>query len=181
MNKRKIEAIIVVEGKSDVAFLSSFIEAEFVETNGSDVPKPTIEYLKEQSTSKPIIVLTDPDFPGQKIRTELDDNISNLKHVFINKKDAIKNGKVGVAETSRKIVLDALNFPLEKRANFDSELSVNDLYNLGLSGSNNSHYLRTKVAEHFHLGFVNAKRFLNRARSMNITYQEIKDAINEVQ
>ncbi|MDD3206960.1 MAG: ribonuclease M5 [Erysipelotrichia bacterium] len=181
MSKRKIEAIIVVEGKSDIAFLSSFLEAEFVETNGSDVPESTIDYLKKQSTSKTIIVLTDPDFPGHKIRTELDDKITNLKHVFINKKDAIKNGKVGVAETSKNAVLEALNFPLEKRADSNSELTANDLYNLGLSGLKNSHHIRAKVAERFHLGFVNAKHFLKRARSMNITYQQIQEAINEIQ
>ena len=35
--KKIINAIIVVEGKSDVQFLESFIDARFVITNGSDV------------------------------------------------------------------------------------------------------------------------------------------------
>ena len=42
--KKIINAIIVVEGKSDVQFLESFIDAEFVITNGSDVPRETINY-----------------------------------------------------------------------------------------------------------------------------------------
>jgi len=98
MKKTKINAIIVVEGVTDVAFLTSFIDAELVSTNGSDVPVSTIAYLKEQSKIKPIVVLTDPDSPGQKIRAKLDEHIVNLRHCFIDKKNAVRDGKVGVAE-----------------------------------------------------------------------------------
>ena len=50
----RIDGVIVVEGKSDVAFLSNFIDSEFVVTNGSEVSKDTIEYVKKASESKPI-------------------------------------------------------------------------------------------------------------------------------
>ena len=83
--KKTLDAILVVEGKTDVAFLSNYIDAEFVITNGSDVPPKTIEYLKEASKNREIIVLTDPDFPGKKIRDTLDKEIPNLKHCFIDK------------------------------------------------------------------------------------------------
>ena len=97
--KEKIDALIVVEGKSDVALLSNYFDCEFVTTNGSDIPASTIEYLKEaKANGKNIIVLTDPDSPGKRIRDVLDQNIPNLKHAFIEKKFAVKNGKVGVAE-----------------------------------------------------------------------------------
>jgi 5S rRNA maturation endonuclease (ribonuclease M5) len=46
MKKTKINAIIVVEGVTDVAFLTSFIDAELVSTNGSDVPVSTIAYFE---------------------------------------------------------------------------------------------------------------------------------------
>ena len=36
--KKIVNGIIVVEGKTDVAFLSQFIDAEFVTTNGSEIP-----------------------------------------------------------------------------------------------------------------------------------------------
>ena len=67
----KIDGVIVVEGKSDVAFLSNFINAQFVTTNGSEISKETIEYLKTLSKNKDIYVLTDPDFPGERIRKVL--------------------------------------------------------------------------------------------------------------
>lgn len=62
--KKKINGIIVVEGKTDVELLSSYIDAEFVITNGSAINEKTINYLK--SVDRDIYVLTDPDFPGKK-------------------------------------------------------------------------------------------------------------------
>ena len=83
--KKIINAIIVVEGKSDVQFLESFIDARFVITNGSDVPRETIEYLKELSKNNKIIVLTDPDSPGKRIRDILNNEIPNLFHAYVYK------------------------------------------------------------------------------------------------
>jgi ribonuclease M5 len=177
--KKKINAILVVEGKTDIAFLSSFIDAEFVSTNGSDVPEETINYLKKQQANKEIIVFTDPDTPGQLIRAKLDEAIPGLKHSYVAKKDAIKNGKVGVAETSQKRILEALNFQIKTNTNNKSDLKEIDLYELGLLGSKNATEKRNYVAAYFHLGFVNAKQLLKRARSMNLTHQIIKEAIDE--
>lgn len=53
--KKQLDAILVVEGKSDVAYLSSFIDAEFVITNGSDIPLDTISYLKKASKKKKLL------------------------------------------------------------------------------------------------------------------------------
>ena len=42
-NKTPIDAVIVVEGKSDVLFLETFLEPiDFIITNGSEISKNTI-------------------------------------------------------------------------------------------------------------------------------------------
>ena len=93
--KKIINGIIVVEGKTDVAFLSEFIDAEFVTTNGSDTPSDTIQSLQKAQEKRNIFVLTDPDTPGKKIRDTLDQHIPNLKHCFVSKESSIKKNKVG--------------------------------------------------------------------------------------
>ena len=178
--KKKIDAIIVVEGITDIAFLNSFIDAEFVSTNGSDVPDTTIAYLKEQSHIKPIVVLTDPDTPGQMIRTKLDANIPDLRHCFLNKKDAVKKGKVGVAEAERKTILKALDFQLVTSHSMKSDLREIDLFKLGLVGTPNSSKIRIRISDRFHLGYVNGKQLLKRARSLNLSYQQLEEAVREI-
>ena len=87
---RKIKEIIIVEGKHDIAFLKTFLEADFIETNGlglNEQTKLTIKKLYEQGNE--FIVLTDPDYPGEKIRKEIQEIAPNCKHAFIRKKEAI--------------------------------------------------------------------------------------------
>ena len=125
-------AIIVVEGTSDEAFISSFLDADIVVTNGSSVPRETIEYLKKASEHRDIVVLTDPDSPGKRIRDILDQNIEGLQHAFVLKEHAIKHHKVGVAESSKEDVLMALSHLVPSKNNRRGNLVMSDLFDLGL-------------------------------------------------
>lgn len=171
-------ALIVVEGASDKAFLTSFLNAEIVVTNGSEVSRETIEYIKEASARKSVVVLTDPDFPGKKIRDKLDSQIPGLKHAFIPKEKAIKGHKVGVAESNKETVLQALSFPLEEKAPSSNAISMSDLYDLGFVGRESSSSLREKVMAKLHLGYGNAKTFLKRANAMGLTKEDLEKAIH---
>lgn len=168
--KKVINKVIVVEGKSDVSFLSQYIDAEFVVTNGSEIPVETIKYL--QCIKKEIIVLTDPDFPGKKIRDTLDTYIPNLKHCFISKENSVKHGKVGVAEGNIEEILKALENNFEINRNI-GELTMNDLYKLGFVGREDSEKKRENACRKFNLGFCNAKTFLLRLNSKEINISEL--------
>ena len=170
----KINGAIVVEGKSDVCFLSSFIDAEFVITNGSDIPSETIDYLKNISKDKEIYVLTDPDSPGERIRKVLDEKIPNLKHCFIKKENSIKNGKVGVAESTKEEIQNALKNAIQTKNGNIGSLTMSDLILLGLSGEKDSLEKREQIAEKLHLGHCNAKTFLKRLNYCNINIDELK-------
>lgn len=172
--KKIINGIIVVEGITDVAFLSQFIDAEFVTTNGSDVPSKTIEYLQKSSGNRDIFVLTDPDAPGKKIRDILDQNIPNLKHCFVSKKHSIKNNKVGVAESTKEEVLSSLENYISTNKTFDVNLTMADLTLLGLVGDNEASIKREKIIKKFHLGHCNAKTFLKRLNYSGLTLEDIK-------
>ena len=175
--KKKINGIIVVEGKSDVAFLSTFIDAEFVTTNGSEISSKTIEYLQKSSGNRHIFVLTDPDSPGKRIRDVLDQNIPNLKHCFVSKENSIKKNKVGVAESTKEEVLKALSNALETNPSKTSEITISDLMNLGLIGQENSLEKREKISNKFHLGFCNAKTFLKRINYSGLSLEDIKNCL----
>ena len=171
--KKKINGIIVVEGKSDVELLSSYIDAEFVITNGSALDKKTIEYLK--NANREIYVLTDPDFPGKKIRDELSQYIANLRHVFIKKENSIKHGKVGVAEGDIKEILEAIEQAYVEKPEPKGELKMSDLHELGLIGSVDSKDKRERICDKFHLGFCNAKTLLKRLNNNGIKKEELKE------
>ena len=170
--KKIINGIIVVEGKTDVDFLSSYIEAEFVVTNGSALNQDTINYLK--NTNRDIYVLTDPDFPGKKIRDELSANIQNLRHVFIKKENSIKHGKVGVAEGDISEILRAFENAYVEKTNVSNTITMNDLVDLGFVGTNDSKKKRERACNNLCLGFCNAKTFLKRLNNNGITKETLK-------
>lgn len=173
----KVDGIIVVEGKSDIAFLSNFIDAEFVITNGSDIPSDTISYLKQASKNKQIYVLTDPDYPGERIRKILDENIDGIHHCFVSKDKSIKKGKVGVAESTKDEVIKALKNTVKTSKENKGSLTMNDLMDLGLTGSADSSNKRAKVSEVFNLGHCNAKVLLKRLNYCGINIDDIKKAL----
>lgn len=179
MDKIKYPAVIVVEGTSDVAFLGSFLETEFVITNGSDVPRETIEYLKKIKEKKDIVVLTDPDYPGKRIRAILDEQIPGLLHAFVRKEKSIKHHKVGVAESTRGEVLMALSHIVPQESETPGTLTMSDLQDLGLMGGDLASLKRKKLQESLCLGFGNAKTLLRRLNALAITKEEIEEVLTD--
>lgn len=178
MDKIKYPAVIVVEGASDVALLSSFLDAEFVITNGSEVSRETIDYLKEVKKRKDVVVLTDPDYPGKRIRAILDEHIPGLLHAFVRKEKSIKHHKVGVAESSKDEVLLALSHIVPAPSEKEGDLVMADLMDLGLMGGEEAKQRRLLLQEELHLGHGNAKTLLRRLNALNLSKEDIEEALH---
>ncbi len=169
-----MNSIIVVEGYHDASRIKEiYKDANIIITDGSKIKKETIDNLKELSKSNKIIVFTDPDYPGIRIRHIIEENISCVYHAFLDKDKCISKNKkkVGVEHANIEDIKSALNmvYETEKRGN----LTLNDLYELGLVASTNSSYLRNEISKHYNIGTNNAKTFLNRINSFNISKEEL--------
>ena len=174
----KYNGIIVVEGKTDVSLLSSFLEADIVTTNGSAISEETLNFLEEASKTREIVLLLDPDSPGKKIRDAIAQRIPNAKHAFIPKEKAIKHHKVGVAESDKDTILDALANLVPEKSSIPGSLTMNDLFELGITGSDTSASLRFKIGSKLHIGSTNAKTFIKRANALGIDRKSLEDLIN---
>ena len=173
MNKKS--PVIVVEGKTDIDKLEKITNAILISTNGSSVPRETIEYIKELSMERKVIILTDPDYPGLRIRNILNQEIPNAYNAFVRRDKASNGKKLGVAETPVEEIIKALEeaqvFNLEKE---EMSISLQDLYELGLVGQDNSTSLRNKVYEYYRLGYGNSKTLIKRLSSLGITKEDLK-------
>jgi ribonuclease M5 len=173
--KLKMNALIVVEGVKDVQKLTPLIEADFVTTNGSALSAEVIEFIRQAKTKgREVIVFTDPDFPGEKIRQSLEQAIPGLTHAFVEKKFAISHGKVGVAEATEVAILQALSQKLTPHPDIRGSLTMQDLAKLGFVGDQHAAILREKTNQHFHLGPCNVKTMLKRLNVLGIGYDELK-------
>lgn len=178
MNKIKCSAVLVVEGKMDKDLIESFMDVDIITTNGSEVSRETIEFIREVSKKRQVIVLTDPDSPGKRIRDIINNEVPGLLNAFVPKEKCIKKHKVGVAESSKEVILDALNHLIPSTPSPESDLTMADLYEFGLVGETNSSELRKKYEERFHLGHTNAKTLLARLRALGLTKKDLREFAN---
>lgn len=175
-NKYIIDGILVVEGKSDVEFLSNFLDCEFIITNGSEISSDTISLIKSLSQNKNIIVLTDPDSPGKRIRDIINREVDGCYNAFIRKELSIRKNKVGVAESTKEEVLKSLqNIHLFKRNNEKPLITYKDLIIFGYLALDNKKF-RTFLANKYGFDVVNTKTLIKRINMLNIPIEkEIKD------
>ena len=170
----KIKEVIVVEGKTDTNLLKSFLDCDTIETDGTRVRPATMELIKKASETRGIIIMTDPDVPGMKIREKILKEIPNCKQAFVNKKDAIKKNKVGIAETDPTNILKAL----ENVTSYEQgrvSITYPEFLSLHLSGNSAK---RLFVYDYFHLGYGNVKTLYKRLNMVGITKQEVEEALN---
>ena len=99
---KRINEIVVVEGKTDSQLLKELYDVDTIETHGLGLDEKTLELIKEASKTRGVIVLTDPDYPGLKIRNQVEKYVQNCKHAFVDRKDAIGRKKLGIAEANKK-------------------------------------------------------------------------------
>ena len=63
---KRINEIVVVEGKTDSQLLKELYDVDTIETHGLGLDDKTLELIKEASKTRGVIVLTDPDYLHNK-------------------------------------------------------------------------------------------------------------------
>lgn len=171
--------IIVVEGVHDEAKIKSvFPNACCVITNGREIHKETIEYIQKLSKHNRIIVFTDPDSPGEKIRNIITEAVPEAKQAFLRKRDCISKNKkkVGIEHASKEAIIEALGY-MYGNETASKNIGITDLYELGLNGGAESAVLRNKISDLLNIGRPNAKTFLKRVNMLGLTKKEIEEIL----
>ena len=169
--KKIIDGIIIVEGTGDSSYLSSFIDALFIETNGYDIKEADIEFL--QYCHKQIIILTDSDEAGEFIRNILTKKLPKAINVRVNSNMCNKNGKHGVAECKKEEILNVLKEYLIDEKNETTKMSLNDL----ISITKGQKEIKKYISNFFHLGTTNNKEMLKRINAIDLTINVIEKEV----
>jgi ribonuclease M5 len=180
INKLKIKEIIVVEGKDDVSAVKAAVDAEIITTSGLGITNKKLEQIRKASEKRGIIVLTDPDFPGKKIRYWVSENLTNVKHAYISKSNALKNGNVGVENARPEVIIEALKSARAILTDEKEEFTKKDMVEYGLTGYPNSSERRQVLGQLLNIGHCSGKQFLKRLNNYGVTRREFEDAIDKV-
>ncbi|KGX85469.1 ribonuclease M5 [Pontibacillus litoralis] len=177
-----IKEVIVVEGKDDTFNIKRAVNADTIETNGSAVNDSTIMQVKHAQEKRGVIIFTDPDYPGERIRHIISQAVPGCKHAFLPKKEAIAkhNKSVGVEHASISAIKEALVNVYSMSETYESDITQEDLVIFGLVGGKNARERRERLGEQLKIGYTNGKQLYKRLTMFQITRQEFIAVMEDI-
>ncbi len=169
----KIKEVIVVEGKNDTMKINQAVDAYTIETNGSAINQETLNQIAHAKDKRGVIIFTDPDYPGERIRRIVDEKVPGCKHAFLTQNEArdkkSKKNNLGIENASIETIKQALSRVYEVEQEADMQITKNDLIKYGLIGSSRSKERRQALGESLRIGYANGKQLLKRLSMFNIS------------
>lgn len=172
-----IKEVIIVEGKNDIAAVKRSVDAEVLATGGYALNRHTMEKIRIAYEKRGIIILTDPDTAGERIRKTLTKKFPQSMQAFIAKEDALRNGDIGVEQASPEIIKAALQKVRTHSLDARSEFGIKDMLAGKLSGAPNAAQRRNELGKKLGIGYTNAKGFLSRLNNYGVSREEFMDAV----
>lgn len=178
----KIKEIIVVEGKDDTVAIRRAVDADTIETGGSAINEEILSRIKHAQDTRGVIVFTDPDYPGEKIRHTIRQAIPNCKHAFLSKDKARgKNGKgIGVEHATVKDIQEALEGLHQEYEQETEEIPFEALVYYGLVAGPAAKSRRERLGTELNIGYTNGKQLQKRLQMFHISLDRLKQAITKI-
>ena len=179
MEKLRIDKLIVVEGKYDKIRLSNIVDANIIDVGGFSLYnnvnlKSTLKSLAKKNG---VILLTDSDVAGYKIRVFLNKILSGCEiHNVITpqiegketrKTAPSKEGYLGIEGIDDATLLSLLSSYTKTSAKKIGDIAVSDLYELGFCGKPDSKRkknlllkklgVQQNISNNFLLGILNTQ------------------------
>ena len=193
----KVKESIIVEGTYDKIKLSRFLDATIVPVGGFSVfkNKEKLEMIRRLAYETGIVIFTDSDSAGFKIRSYIKQGIPEqyVKHAYIpdiygkekRKREPGKEGLLGVEGIDEEILLDALikagcriegapSLPKEREG-----ITKADMYRLGLSGKNDSAKRRQMLLSELGLPKKLSPNMLLQVLNRLFTLEELSEIVQK--
>jgi ribonuclease M5 len=171
-----IKEMIVVEGKDDTTAIKRAVEAETIETGGSAINKEIIGRIKLAQQRRGVIVFTDPDHAGERIRKIITAQVPGCKHAFLTREEAMSKGDIGVENASVATIRKALENVRTDYEAAESDITLDDLMTAGLIVHPQAASRRMEMGKQLGIGYCNGKQFFNRCRMFRVTREEFAAA-----
>ena len=175
-----IQEVIVVEGKSDVEAVKKAVDCECVITHGHGFSDELLDRLADLQRRRGIIVFTDPDYAGKKIRRRIREAVPEAKHAYLDRRHASLSGDVGVENADPESIRRALWKAHAGLAERRREFSHQDLLDFGLEGDTGAKEKRIALSRELGIGYGNAKQLLARLNDYDISREEFTKAMERI-
>jgi ribonuclease M5 len=177
----EFQQTIIVEGHSDTQNLQNIFgpNIKTIETGGSSIDEAILHRISKMDSSQ-LIIFTDPDVQGERIRKIISIVAPCAKHAFLKKDESRpekNNGTLGIEHATAEVIKNALNNLLSPSDTNESPVTLNDLRHLKLVDFPESSKKRQEVSEELNIGYTNGKQFLKRLNLFHITLEELESTL----
>ena len=180
---KKIKEVIVVEGKDDTKQIDKAVNADTYETNGSALSADDIAHLKKLQATRGLIVFTDPDFNGERVRKMISQAIPGVKHAFIRRDQGVPteaHGSLGVEHANPEVIKAALAHVYTEEEQADAQYSRHDLAAAGLLSGKGARTSRERLGQILGIGYGNGKQLLHRLNVFRIAPAQFQAAVQQI-
>lgn len=181
---KKIKEVIVVEGKDDSKQIAKAVNADTYETNGSALSSADISRLRKLQATRGLIVFTDPDFNGERVRKLISQAIPGVKHAFIRRDQGVPteaHGSLGVEHADPAVIKDALAHVYTEEDQADDQYSRHDLAAAGLLSGSGARSRRERLGQILGIGYGNGKQLLHRLNVFRIAPAQFQAAVSQIE
>lgn len=184
METRKLQEIVVVEGIHDKQAVLSAVTADVWVIGGNRIARRFLEELRRASLHRGIIVLTDPDGPGEEIRRRIEQAVPNCRHASLSRADAKGKQGIGVEHARPDAIRSAL-FAARGPAPAGTAavaptFCMQDLIDAGFAHGAGAAERRAAAGDLLHIGFGNAKAFLRKLNALGVTRAEWAETLQRL-
>lgn len=182
MNNKLIKEVIVVEGRDDIDAVQKAVNADIIATHGYGISKATIDRIENAYKTRGIIILTDPDHAGNKIRQRLTEMFPDALQAYISKSEAKDktDTDIGVENASPDVIAKAIEAAGRTFTEQHSEFTEKDMMYYGLAAGEGSRELRDALGRKLGIGYANSKGFLKRLNNYGIKRSDLERSIIEL-
>ncbi|MCL2120946.1 MAG: ribonuclease M5 [Clostridiales bacterium] len=176
-----IREVIVVEGKDDVAAVKRACRAQTIITNGLGISREIIEEIRIAALRCGVIVLTDPDAPGEKIRQIINRQVPGCRQAYLPPGRYSRNGLVGVEYAKPAEIWAALTAAKATKSEKQPDaFTMAEIVNMGLAGAEGAGEKRERLSLLLGIGRPNGKQFLRRLNDYGVSKQDFIAAYREM-
>ncbi|CAM3672735.1 ribonuclease M5 [Marinicrinis lubricantis] len=180
-----IKEVIVVEGKDDTVAVKRAVNADTIETGGSAIDEHVLHTIRLAQERRGVIIFTDPDHPGERIRSIISEHVPGCKHAFLNVQEAKAKGKVGVEHASPEAIRRALEHVHTAEPHLEddspSAITMADLMEARLVMHPEAARRREEMGKLLRIGVCNGKQFLKRCSQFRISKEEFEAAVRQIE
>lgn len=184
--KWTIEEIIVVEGKDDTRRIQEVVDADTIETIGSAINEDILDQIEHAQETRGVIVFTDPDYSGEKIRKTIMEVVPDAKHAFLSRVEAApkkRGNSLGVEHASDEAIKEALRKVVTATTDTSTYEAIPRaiLMSCGLIAGPQAKEKREQLGDILRIGYTNAKQLEKRLTMFRIDEETFANAMKQVE